>query len=81
MRVVNRRSVWLALVPVLLAAAAGAVDIPPVRVVTTPVEERLVRQTVERDEEVLFTALVTIVAIGESGAPARLPAAFRRNLH
>ncbi|PVA05810.1 tol-pal system-associated acyl-CoA thioesterase [Thalassorhabdomicrobium marinisediminis] len=38
-------------------------------------------QSVQRNGEVLFSATVTIVAIGESGAPARLPAAFRRNLH
>ena len=55
-------------------------------VVTTDVEtvtgaRLVVRQTVQRDGEVLFSALVTIVAIGENGAPARLPAAFRRNLH
>lgn len=41
----------------------------------------VVKQTVERDGTVLFSAIVTIVAIGETGAPARLPAAFRRNLH
>jgi len=40
----------------------------------------IVRQTVERAGEVLFSALVTIVAIGETGAPARLPAAFRRKV-
>ncbi|WP_281983641.1 tol-pal system-associated acyl-CoA thioesterase [Thalassorhabdomicrobium marinisediminis] len=55
-------------------------------VVETEVETvtgaRLVlQQTVRRDGELLFSAQVTIVAIGESGAPARLPAAFRRNLH
>lgn len=55
-------------------------------VVTTRVEavtgvRLVVMQTVERDGDVLFSALVTIVAIGETGAPARLPAAFRRNLH
>ncbi len=55
-------------------------------VVTTTVEtvtgaRLIVRQTVERDGEVLFSALVTLVVIGETGAPARLPAAFRRNLH
>ncbi len=54
-------------------------------VVTTDVDKvsgaRLIlRQTVERNGDVLFDALVTIVAIGETGAPARLPAAFRRNL-
>ena len=41
----------------------------------------IVKQTVERGGDVLFSALVTIVAINEAGAPARLPAAFRRNLH
>jgi acyl-CoA thioester hydrolase len=41
----------------------------------------IVKQTVERGGDVLFSALVTIVAINEAGAPARLPAAFRRNLN
>lgn len=55
-------------------------------VVTTDVEavtgaRLIVRQTVERDGTMLFSAVVTIVAINESGAPARLPAAFRRNMH
>ena len=55
-------------------------------VVTTQVDavtgaRLVVRQTVERDGDVLFSALVTIVTINENGAPARLPAAFRRNLH
>jgi acyl-CoA thioester hydrolase len=55
-------------------------------VVTTEVEavtgaRLIVRQVVERDGEALFSALVTIVAINEAGTPARLPAAFRRNLH
>jgi acyl-CoA thioester hydrolase len=55
-------------------------------VVTTDVEavtgaRLVVRQSVQRDGEVLFSALVTIVAINEVGAPARLPAAFRRHLH
>jgi len=54
-------------------------------IVTTAVEtltgaRLVVRQTVERDDDVLFEALVTLVAIGESGAPARLPAAFRRKI-
>jgi acyl-CoA thioester hydrolase len=40
-----------------------------------------VRQTVERGGEVLFSALVTVVAMNETGAPTRLPAAFRRNLN
>ena len=55
-------------------------------IVTTEVEtvtgaRLIVRQTVQRDGQVLFSALVTIVAINDVGAPARLPAAFRRNLH
>ena len=55
-------------------------------VVTTQVEavtgaRLVVKQTVERNGVVLFSALVTIVAINEAGAPARLPAAFRLNLH
>ena len=54
-------------------------------IVTTAVEtltgaRLVVRQTVERDDNVLFEALVTLVAIGESGAPARLPAVFRRKI-
>jgi acyl-CoA thioester hydrolase len=55
-------------------------------VVTTAVEavtgaRWIVRQTVERGGEVLFSALVTVVAMNETGAPTRLPAAFRRNLN
>ena len=55
-------------------------------VVTTDVEAMtgarvVLRQTVERAGEMLFEALVTLVAIGESGTPARLPAAFRRKVN
>ena len=55
-------------------------------VVTTTVKavtgaRLIVKQTVERGGDVLFSALVTIVAINEAGAPARLSAAFRRNLN
>ena len=55
-------------------------------VVTTDVESvtgvrLIVCQTVQRAGEVLFSALVTIVAINDAGGVARLPAAFRRNLH
>ena len=55
-------------------------------IVTTDVEtvtgaRLIVRQTVQRAGDVLFSALVTIVAINEAGGVARLPAAFRRNLH
>lgn len=54
-------------------------------VVTTQVEavtgaRLIVKQTVMRDADVLFSAFVTIVAIDQAGKPARLPAAFRRNL-
>ena len=38
-------------------------------------------QKVLRDEELLFSAVVTIVCIGEGGQPARLPANIRLMLH
>lgn len=41
----------------------------------------IVRQRVLRAGEPLFTATVTIVAITQEGAVARLPAGLRRNLH
>lgn len=41
----------------------------------------VLRQQVLRAGEVLFSALVTLVALGPGGTPQRLPAAFRRNLH
>ncbi|WP_375175238.1 tol-pal system-associated acyl-CoA thioesterase [Pseudooceanicola sp.] len=41
----------------------------------------ILRQDVLRDGEVLFTAHVTIVAIAETGHPARLPANIRRQMH
>lgn len=37
-------------------------------------------QTVTRDGEVLFSAVVTIVCLSETGGPARLPADIRRLL-
>lgn len=37
-------------------------------------------QTVTRDGEVLFSAVVTIVCLSETGGPARLPAGIRRLL-
>jgi acyl-CoA thioester hydrolase len=37
-------------------------------------------QRVLRDGAVLFSAIVTIVALTEAGRPARLPAGFRRAL-
>lgn len=39
------------------------------------------RQDVKRADQLLFTALVTIVAINEAGQPARLPANIRRQVH
>lgn len=55
-------------------------------VVQTDVERasgaRLVmRQVVTRDGEALFEALVTIVAVGANGQPARLPDILRRQVH
>ncbi|SHG87290.1 tol-pal system-associated acyl-CoA thioesterase [Marivita hallyeonensis] len=41
----------------------------------------IMTQEVLRDETVLFQAEVTIVCIGEGGAPARLPANIRRQMH
>lgn len=38
----------------------------------------LLRQDIYRDSERLFTAMVTLVALGESGAPQRLPRQIRR---
>ncbi len=38
-------------------------------------------QQVYRGEELLFSAMVTIVCIGETGQPARLPANIRQQLH
>ena len=40
----------------------------------------VMRQVVERGGEVLFEALVTLVALSETGAPARLPAEIRQAL-
>ena len=40
----------------------------------------VLNQDVTRAEQVLFSCVVTLVAVNESGAPVRLPANFRRNL-
>ena len=40
----------------------------------------VMRQVVERDGDTLFEALVTLVALSESGRPARLPAEIRQAL-
>ena len=41
----------------------------------------IMTQDVIRDEQVLFQAEVTVVCIGAGGAPARLPANIRRQIH
>ena len=41
----------------------------------------IVEQSVMRDDELLFQAVVTIVCIGEAGQPVRLPANIRLMLH
>jgi acyl-CoA thioester hydrolase len=41
----------------------------------------VMEQQVVRGEEVLFSAQVTIVCIGDGGAPARLPEGLRHRLH
>lgn len=41
----------------------------------------VLRQDVLRDGAVLFSALVTLVALNEAGQPARLPANIRLSLH
>lgn len=41
----------------------------------------VVRQEVRRAGELLFSALVTLVALNEAGGAARLPAGLRRKLH
>jgi len=39
------------------------------------------RQEVRRDDDLLFTALVTLVCLGPDGRPARLPQALRLMLN
>ncbi|MGR3322113.1 MAG: tol-pal system-associated acyl-CoA thioesterase [Pseudooceanicola sp.] len=41
----------------------------------------MLRQEVTRDGEVLFSAQVTLVALGETGHPVRLPANIRLLMH
>jgi acyl-CoA thioester hydrolase len=41
----------------------------------------VLRQDVRRGGDLLFQSTVTIVALTETGAPARLPANIRQNLH
>ena len=41
----------------------------------------LLEQTVERDKEALFTAIVTLIALTDSGKATRLPAEFRLKLN
>ena len=49
-------------------------------VITSTAARWVLKQTVKRDEIVLFTAEVTIVAIGLGGYPKRLPIEIRRIL-
>ncbi len=48
---------------------------------TTTAARLTLRQTVSRDGQRLFSALVTLVAIGATGTPVRLPATIRRQAH
>jgi acyl-CoA thioester hydrolase len=41
----------------------------------------VVRQDVKRGDEVLFSAIVTLICMTAQGAVARLPAAIRQSLH
>ncbi|MCR9109377.1 tol-pal system-associated acyl-CoA thioesterase [Marivita sp. XM-24bin2] len=41
----------------------------------------IMSQEVVRGDDLLFQAEVTVVCIGEGGAPARLPANIRRRIH
>lgn len=41
----------------------------------------VLKQDIKRDGELLFSSTVTIVALTETGAPARLPANIRQILH
>lgn len=41
----------------------------------------VLNQSVTRGEEVLFTSQVTLVALSDTGHPARIPAELRRKLH
>lgn len=41
----------------------------------------VVKQDVKRDQEVLFTAFVTIICMNETGNVVRLPAVIRRSVH
>lgn len=50
-------------------------------VVSVTAARMVMQQYVKRADEVLFQALVTVVCIGESGQPTRLPAKVRQMLH
>lgn len=47
---------------------------------TTPARW-IVKQDVKRDGALLFTALVTIVAVGDGGVPVRLPEILRKMIN
>ncbi|WP_292284762.1 tol-pal system-associated acyl-CoA thioesterase [Marivita sp.] len=51
------------------------------RLITVTGARLIMAQEVLRDDALLFQAEVTVVCVGEGGAPARLPANIRRQLH
>lgn len=51
------------------------------RLITVTGARLVMAQEVLRDDALLFQAEVTVVCVGEGGAPARLPANIRRQLH
>lgn len=65
-----------------LSPARFADDLTVVTTTEAVTGARIVlRQDVTRDGETLFSAIVTLVALSETGQPARLPANIRLILH
>ena len=56
----------------VLTVRTEPIGLTPARIV--------LRQNVLREEALLFQAEVTLVALGDSGRPSRLPAEFRQSL-
>ena len=50
-------------------------------VVSVTAARMVMDQLVKRGEEILFSAVVTVVCIGENGQPTRLPAKVRQMVH
>lgn len=50
-------------------------------VVSVTAARMVMDQRVKRGEEILFSAVVTVVCIGENGQPTRLPAKVRQMVH